>query len=314
MTYTDNNEFFDESPKYESIVKDRININYTDADGNYFLFGAANGEETLLGTHIETATVRLPATVTDENGNTYKVISTQHFGGETTKLKHVILPEGIEALCNGTFAFCHTLLSIYIPASVKYIGHMLWNCPQFETDLGGRIYYTGTPEQWQEIIESNTLRGMMDYTPYDTVVRFIDSIPDTVPELEFHTYLDPDTSREVSSVRCGEMGGEFTVPDSYEDESGERKEITYVGIDAFAINGKIKKVTIPPTIDTICTDAFYRCENLEEVVIEKSDEKLTVGMGAFCGCKNLKTIYVGRECQWLEHSLEETDAQIVTLA
>lgn len=314
MDNIDYDKLFDKLPKYERMIKNAKHITYTAADGNLFLFEAENGEAALIGSQIKTSTVRLPATVSDENGNVYKVISTKGFMGETTKLKHVILPEGLEALCDRTFSFCGTLLSIYIPASVKYMGHMLWNCSQFEYDLGGRIYYTGTPEQWQELINSDLDRGLSDYTPYDTVVRFIDSIPDTVPELEFHTYLDPDTSREVSSVRCGEMGGEFTVPDSYEDESGERKEITYVGIDAFAINGKIKKVTIPPTVDTICTDAFYRCENLEEVVIEKSDEKLTVGMGAFCGCKNLKTIYVGRECRWLEHALEETDAQIVTLA
>ena len=313
MNNIDYDKLFDKLPKYERMPQNAKRITCTDADGNLFLFEAENGEAALIGSQIKTSTVRLPATVSDESGNVYKVISTKGFMGETTKLKHVILPEGLEALCDRTFSFCGTLLSIYIPASVKYMGHMLWNCSQFEYDLGGRIYYTGTSEQWQELINSKPERGLSDYTPYDTVVRFIDSMPEAVPQLEFHSYRDPDTDRDVSSVRCCEIGGEITIPESYENENGERKEITYVGIDAFAINGKVKKVTIPSTVDTLCTDAFYRCESLEEVVIEKSDKKLTVGIGAFCGCKNLKTIYAGRECEWLEHSLEETNAQIVPI-
>ena len=301
-------------PKYELPLQDYQWGNYTDADGNCFIFESADEEAQLLQCNAKTSTVRLPATISDEDGNVYKMISACGFAGDNAKnIKHIILPEGFEALSGSTFDMCHTLLSLYIPASVKYIGQAFWNCPQFEYNLGGRIFYTGTPEQWNEVIRSAPNRGIMDYTPYDTVVRFIDSIPDTIPELDFHTYLDPDTDQEISTVRYCDMGGEFTVPEYYENENGKKKTITQVGINAFAVNKKIKKVTIPPTVDSLDRDAFYCCENLEEVVIEGSDKKLTVGMGAFFGCKNLKTIYVGRECEWGKHALGETNAQIVPL-
>ena len=97
------------------------------------------------------------------------------------------------------------------------------------------------------------------------------------------------------------------------DENGNKKTITHIGRSSFAGNDKIKKITIPATIKKINNDAFYQCNNLEEVWILKAETVLDVGMGAFYGCKNLKTIYVGRECEWAEHAIDKTITNLVEI-
>lgn len=63
--------------------------------------------------------------------------------------------------------------------------------------------------------------------------------------------------------------------------------ITSIGSDAFKNNTTLISVSMPDTLETIGSYAFYKCTNLKAVVIPVVE---TVESSAFADCKNLKTI------------------------
>lgn len=287
---------------------------YSDSDGNMFFFVVENKHAILRGTSIKTSTVYVPSSFQTEDGNQYNVtvIGRSAFCMQQS-IKHVVFQEGITELQDSLFADCGSVLSVYIPSSVRIMGEVFYRCPTFEENAGGIIYYSGTQEQWRALIDSDKKRWMMDYTPYDSVVRFINDEFFTVPQIDYQIIYDEESETEITCLRVCEEGGEFTIPSYFQDENGNKKTITHVGRSSFAGNNKIKKITIPASIDKINNDAFYQCDNLEEVWILKAETVLDIGMGAFYGCKNLKTIYVGRECEWAKHALDKAITQLVEI-
>ena len=109
-------------PKYEQPQQDYKWVNYTDADGNCFISKSANGEARLWRCNTKNSTVRIPATISDEDGNVYKMISACGFAGDDAKnIKHIILPEGFEALSGSTFDKCHSPTSTdWLPTCVRF--------------------------------------------------------------------------------------------------------------------------------------------------------------------------------------------------
>lgn len=73
-------------------------------------------------------------------------------------------------------------------------------------------------------------------------------------------------------------GGSLTIP----------SKVKIIGSEALALNSTITRVEIPTGIQKIMGGAFYRCENLQTVVIQK--DVLSIGNQAFYGCKNLTMI------------------------
>lgn len=72
-------------------------------------------------------------------------------------------------------------------------------------------------------------------------------------------------------------------PDFHSIEEGSLRDCT-----------NVQEIYIPPTVDYISKGAFQNCKNLECVVIFRSKEagNLIIGKDAFCGCGNLKNIFV----------------------
>ena len=158
-------------------------IEYTDPDGNHFMFIYKGDQTILTWALIETETAKLPFRITDEEGNIHQLTGIGDFsidGGQN--LKHLIIPDGVLCIEKGAFASCRSLLSVVFPASLQRLESVFWNCPTFEDNAGGVIYYTGTQQEWRTLIDSYPGRGMMDCTPYDEVVRFAS---DGAPSPEF---------------------------------------------------------------------------------------------------------------------------------
>lgn len=296
---------------FELIEKNSQRIQHTDADGNEFDLLSNGVQSAIARADIKTPVVCLPSCVSDESGTTHPLTCIgRHAFMRQQALKHLIIPDGVLYIEGGVFAHSGSILSVVIPASVQKIDDAFWNCPTFEENKGGKIYYTGSPEQWRALLVSYPLRGMMDYTPYNKVVQFIPNDTDfEIPDLDFQTCYDEDFEMEVSRLRVCELGGTVTIPEAYTDSDGTVRKIIHVGRSSFAGNRKIEKVIIPSGVQRICQDAFYGCENLREVVILKSDDALDIEIGAFFKCKNLEKVYIGRPCRWGEYALEGTNAQ-----
>lgn len=208
--------------------------------------------------------------------------------------KNIKIPKSIECWPR-SFLSHSCLLNIMISPTLKYLGPIFWKCIQFENNLGGRIYYTGTKIEWKELLESCPTRSTLglDYTNYNSIVEFVDE-SFQLPEIDYHIIKNDNEECVREQIRYCTYSGDITVPISYTDCNGKEHKISGIGMLSFAYNGGIEKVIIPSEIEVICMDAFRGCKNLKELYICESDKIITIEAGAFCECDNLVKVYIGR--------------------
>lgn len=73
-------------------------------------------------------------------------------------LESVVIPEGVTEIQNGCFSNCNALKTIWLPASLSMVSYS-----QFEHCVSlSDIYYAGSEEQWDQIMESLS-KGLLDY-------------------------------------------------------------------------------------------------------------------------------------------------------
>lgn len=187
-------------------------------------------------------------------------------------------------------------LNLLIHPTLKYLGAIFWRVTQFEENLGGRIYYTGTREQWDALIASNPGRNTykMDYTSYDDIVEFVGE-DFTLPEMDYHTVSHGE--QKCEQIRYSTWTGAVQVPASYTDQDGVCHPLSGVGILASAFNEGVEKVIIPPEISYIGMEAFRDCKNLKEVWISDGDTMIEIDEGAFYNCNQLEHIHIGRKAR-----------------
>ena len=103
---------------------------------------------------------------------------------------------------------------------------------------------------------------------------------------------------EVMRVRTGNKDKVITVPAQYDDGIHGLRDVTRVGLGAFARLRNVEKVILPETIKVIDGVAFGYCVNLETVVMPGvttfEDGNGNTGSGNnFIECRKLKDIVVG---------------------
>ena len=201
------------------------------------------------------------------------------------------------------------LLNIMISPTMKYLGPIFYKCIQFENNLGGRIYYTGSREEWNKLMESDSDRRMLglDYTPYDAVVEFVDGRTFQLPDINYHVITDDYGDFVREQIRYCSYSGRVITPTSYIDSVGEKHVITGIGMLSFAYNDGIKSVIIPPEIDIICMDAFRGCKNLKEVFICEGHKEIIIEPGAFFECNGLERVHIGRIAQIKQYAFAKNN-------
>ena len=222
--------------------------------------------------------------------------------------KNLEIPSGVEAI----MSFDNNLaryINIKLPASLKYFGNLFHHYPVFEDNKGGKIYFTGTKEQWESAINSCPFRNMNDYTDYANIVEFVDEDFE-MPEIDFHVSKNDKGEVIGHQIRYCSYAGEVTLPTLYIDKDSVEQKITDVGPISFAMNKDIKKVIIPAGINCICPSAFRDCENLEEVIFEESDEPIVISHHAFASCNNLKKVHLGRKAYIYELAFQKEGNKI----
>jgi len=235
--------------------------------------------------------VKLPSEIFDPSGQMYLVKRIDNISGGNI-LKGVVIPEGVEIL-GGLFAKSYSLMDVFFPQSLMYFGEIFWNVPQFEQCDGGRVWYSGSQEKWKALLESKSSRGLMDYTPYDKVVRFYDSFDIIrIPEIEVTTGKGKKALR--GNVRICNPIGDMIIPSTWKENDSELT-ITRIGRNSFACNEFLTSIIVPPTIHTIARDAFYGCKELKTVVFLPGEDNLSIEDGAFFNCSNLSKVEFGRK-------------------
>ena len=167
--------------------------NITPTDSSYFDF--VTDDETMTATiksylpmNDANETIVVPYEIT-VNGKDYKVTSLEETSFLFRESKNIILPRTIETIGKGTFSFSE-IEKIVIPESVNYIGLLA-----FEASDVADIYYLGTEEKWNSLIEGKDV-GLTD----DTKIHF-NFTPVAFESLEYIKKNGIETNGPISMNR-----------------------------------------------------------------------------------------------------------------
>lgn len=256
----------------------------------------------LISASVDSVSFTLPNEVTDEEGTVYPVKEIGLMAFCEQRMKYLILPEGIEWIGSSAFWGCFALMTVVFPASLRMMYEPFVNCWQYTENEGGEIQFRGSREQWEEVCNRSfsDLFRSLDRTPYNKVVRFVgDGQEFWIPGLDFQKYCSDQWSEEEDSARlrlCN-LRGVVEVPETYTDEHGTVYAVTEIGPNAFAYNKEVTTVIIPASIQRIHGAAFYKCENLEKIVLLQGESTLQMDEYVFTECKSLKSVECGRPMQ-----------------
>ena len=258
--------------------------------------------------------------------DTIKKIGKEIFEG-CTNLKDVQLPSSVETISDTAFANCDTLVLKYSctikasgapwGATNSVVSHNFgeWetikdatveeeglkrrscsNCSEEETQTIPKLEHN---HQYSTVVTAPTCteEGYTTYTCecghsyIDGKIaplghNYVDGVCSRCGDEDTSNVLTPDI---IDKVIGEDPTGEIVIPDTYEDENGETKEITEIPDGAFAGQTGITSVTIPESVEKIGKDVFEGCTNLVKVVLP--DNVTYINPDAFSNCPGLVLYY-----------------------
>lgn len=166
------------------------------------------------------------------------------------KLISIKLPKTLERIEAYAFSSCEGLEKLEIPKSIKYVGIDAFKYNPWLYKNKG-LYIVN-----HILIDGSGMKG-------DVV------IPNTVKEIAPGAFSN--RLCDITSI---------TIPDS----------VTSIGITAFSMCKKLKKVILPNSIKSIESGMFIGCDSLESITIPASVTRIR--SSAFANCYNLKSVKV----------------------
>ncbi len=231
-----------------------------------------------------------------------------------SSIKQINIPSKMESIGNGAFFGCDGLTSITIPSSVKSIaGYAFANCsslkeiiiPNSVTSIGEGAFSGCTSlEKMTLPFVGGSIKELSDAYQYPfgyifgtsaytggvaTKQQYYGESTSSTPTTQYYI---PNTLKFVTITGGNILRGAFmncsgltniTLPQS----------ITSIESDAFYMCTSLKAVNIGDNsnITRIATYAFYYCTSLETITISAS--VTSVGDSAFYGCSSLKSVTFG---------------------
>ena len=196
------------------------------------------------------------------------------------KLTGVTLPEGVITIGKNAFYDCDGLTEFTIPDSV--------------TEIGSYAFYSCSSLKSVTIGNSVTSIGDSAFYICDSLESI--TIPDGVTSIGDNAFYRCSSLTAFygkfasADNRCLIIDGvlrfsasngltEYTIPDS----------VTSIGSGAFYYCSSLTSVTIPDSVTSIGNAAFYYCSSLTSVTIP--DSITSIGYNAFKSCNSLKKVY-----------------------
>lgn len=266
-----------------------------------FKFHVENGAAKLMRAQVEECFVTVPSFIVDDQGREIPVkeIGSSAFSN-AQKLKYLVVSEGIEKIDSTAFAYSGSLVDLVLPSSLKKLGSIFWNTPQYESDEGGVVYYAGTPDDFEALLQESAEEMIMDCTPYQKLTRYIGSVDEySIPEIDFRVVRGANEGEggeggSYAVVRTCRLSGEVTIPETAVID-GVELPVKVIGRSSISENPDLTKLIVPASVDVIGQDACYGCRSLREVEVLAGDTDVIIGKGAFFLCENLGDFHLRRK-------------------
>ena len=261
-----------------SITVSANNTKYKSIDGNLY----SKGGKTLIQYAIgKTATsFTIPNSVTAigyeafyncdsltsvEIGDSVTSIGSYAFSS-CYSLTSVEIGDSVESIGNAAFAHCDRLTSVVIPDSVTSIGaHAFLSCDSLmSVEIGDSVESIG---DW-------AFSGCSSLTSVE--------IPDSVTSIGAHAF---SRCHSLTSITVSENNTKYKSIDGNLYSKDGKTLIQY------AYGKTATSFTIPDSVESIDSYAFYDCDSLTSVVIPNS--VTSIGNYAFYNCDSLTSIEIG---------------------
>ena len=240
---------------------------FTDtADGFRFFYDGTDGY--LMGYYGEETAITLPDGFTAYDGTEVTEYAIYDYAFYSCDgLTSVTIPDSVTSIGDYAFYVCSGLTSVTIPNSVTSIG------------MGAFMVCSGLTS----VTIGNGVTSIGNHAFYECSSLTSVTIPDSVTSIGDHAfrYCDSLTSVYISDIAawCGiDFGGSSANPLSYAHN--------------LYLNGKlVTDLTIPDSVTSIGSYAFYGCSSLTSITIP--DSVTSIGSYAFYGCTGLTSVTIG---------------------
>ena len=209
---------------------------------------------------------------------------------DSTRVRHVILPNTVHVLEPNALLRAHYLESINLPDSIITIERYAFHyCGSFDKGLKKivlpkHLHFLGENAFYGcDKLEQLTIRGdfmwkqsWMNNNPF-YYTKKLTVIKNSNPNFMVKDGMLMSADRKIL-FRCVNDDLRVVISDGVET----------IAQGAFCGRNQMEKVILPNSLRTICNDAFRGCHDIDNVEIPEG--VLSIGVESFSFCRNLKTM------------------------
>jgi len=192
----------------------------------------------------------------------------------------ITIPDTITTIESGAFRGCTSLTSATIGSGVTTIGSNAFRgctslasvtIPDSVISIGIAAFYGCTSLASATIGSGVTSTGDINPFPECTSLAVITVVAGNIAYTTENGVLYTKEKTTLVAYPAGKTGASFTIPNT----------VTSIGSAAFYVCTSLTSVTIPNSVTSIGSSAFYNCTSLTSVTIPNS--VTNIGSGAFYG-------------------------------
>ena len=230
-------------------------------------------------------------------------------------IKKITIEDGVNNIGERAFKECTSVTSVEIPSSVTSIGSSaFYKCssltsieiPDSVTYISGYTFYSCKSLKSITIPDSVTSIGNSAFLGcYFTSENFVNNSNVELDDSSKPTIVDTDDKgfcikdNELVRMRAIYAIGEITIPNS----------VTSIDSSAFYCCSSLTSVTIPDGVTSIDDYVFYFCECLMSVTIPTSVK--SIGDSAFENCTSLANAYYsGSQSDWNKITIGDSNEDL----
>ena len=222
--------------------------------------------------------------------------------GSRSRVKSVVIADGVTSIGEYAFFYCESLTSVTIPDSVTSIGKYAFFCctsltsmtiPDSVTSISSSTFASCT--SLTSVTIPNSVTSIGEYAFYDCKSLTSVTIPGSVTSIGLYAFA---SCTSLTGIWVAEGNSHYA-----NDASGvlfNKDKTTLVQCP-----GAFAAYTIPDSVTSIGDNTFDHCTSLTSVTIP--DGVTSIGWRAFSNCTSLTDVYyAGSKAQWKAISISST--------